>query len=659
MPYRLTREMLNRLDMNHLEEWVLANGIGGFSAGSVLNASFRKQHGYLIISKKPPIRRFLVLARTEEKILFGEETVSLACQKTASRFLRGDRFLESFTLDEAVTYRYAVKGIILEKTIAPLYGKNAVGIHYVIQTGSQAAKLAVTPLFNHRPHSDIANGETLKFAEKQRSLEWDLVPEADPSTTIRFLASAGAFVPETDKITEPFVYDFEVETGDPRMDVHYRPFSLQLDLPAQAETRLSVVVTTEPGKHPTAEQIVRTYRTRAKNLVKDAGFSDDFTQRLVLAADQFVCRRESTGKATVLAGLPWFTDWGRDTMIAFEGLLLVTKRFGEAKEILESFAKYEKDGLIPNMFPDGGEEPIYNTVDASLWFIHAASRYLEYTGDDAFVKGTLMPVLVSIVDHYKKGTRFSIGMDKDGLLRAGSGLDQVTWMDVRINGEVITPRHGKPVEINALWHNALRILAKLSKRYGKEFLSYRLLAEKVRAHFNRRFWNPEKNCLYDVVDPQDPSVRPNQLYALSLPYPLLSRAKARRVMETVRAELFDVGGIRTLSVADPRFKPVYTGPLEARDRAYHMGTAWPFLAGAYVDAFLNVSADPGACREAAAILLSYKGHLNRGCLNGIPEIVDGFHGTISRGCYTQAWSVGEILRAYAVHHLADARGEEK
>lgn len=658
MQYRLTREMLNRLDMKHLEEWVLGNGIGGFSAGSVLNASFRKQHGYLIISKKPPIRRFLVLARTEEKLLFGGETVSLASQKTVSRFLRGDRFLESFTLDEAATYRYSVKDVVLEKTIAPLYGKNAVGISYVLQTGSQPAKLAVTPLFNHRPHSDVSSGETLKFAEKQRSMEWDLTPDEDPSTTIRFLASAGTFVPETDKITEPFVYDFEVETGDSRTDVHYRPFSLILDLPAQAETRLSVVVTTEPGKHPTAEQIVRSYRTRAKNLVKTAACGDDFSDRLVLAADQFVCRRESTGKATVLAGLPWFTDWGRDTMIAFEGLLLVTRRFAEAKEILESFARYEKDGLIPNMFPDGGEAPLYNTVDAALWFIHAAGRYQEYTGDDAFVKETLWPVLSSIVDHYRKGTLFSIGMDKDGLLRAGSGLDQVTWMDVRINGEVITPRHGKPVEINALWHDALRVMARLGKRFGKEYLSYRLLAEKVRVHFNRRFWNPAKNCLFDVVDPQDSSVRPNQLFALSLPYALLSRPKARRVMQTVKAELYDVGGIRTLSIADPRFKPVYTGPLEDRDRAYHMGTAWPFLAGAYADALLKTASGPEARREAASVLLAYKGLLNQGCLNGIPEIVDGFHGTISRGCYTQAWSVGEILRAYQVHHLADARGEE-
>jgi predicted glycogen debranching enzyme len=654
MSYVLTRERLNRLDLMHLEEWVLTNGLGGFSSGSVLNATFRRQHGYLIVSKKPPIHRFLVLAKTEETVRIDGSSYSLRSQKFTDRFDRGDSFLESFTLDETVTYRYGVKGVTMEKTISPHYGHNTVAIRYRIQTGSLPAEVLIHPLFNHRPHHDLSTENTLRFDEKyDEANEYDLIPDSDPHTTIRLVFSGAQLRSETARFLSGLFYDFDAATGDPRSDSHFCPIALKAEVPANSERIISLVCSIEDGSLPDADTIISAYRSRAKDLLATADYEDDFVRRLVLAADQFICHRRSTGKATVLAGLPWFTDWGRDTMIAFEGLFLMTNRWAEAKEVLQSFAVYEKEGLIPNMFPDDGQDPVYNTVDASLWFIHAVDRYLAHTMDHSFVREELWPVMKRIIDHYRKGTAFSIRMDKDGLISAGSGSDQVTWMDVRIGNEAITPRHGKPVEINALWHHALRVMAQCAKLFREDPAGYRLLAEKVKFHFNRRFWNPKTGCLFDVIDPNDGSVRPNQLFALSLPHPLLSKPRARRVLDVVTRELLDTYGIRTLSSADPRFRPIYSGDLETRDRAYHMGTAWAFLMGPYVDALLKVSNDAETRRRAKTLLLNFKTHLSQGCLNGIAEIFDGFHGSISRGCYTQAWSVAEVLRAYVSNRLCD------
>jgi len=660
MSYFFTRDLLNRLDVAHLEEWVLGNGLGGFSAGSIINAAFRKQHGYLIAAKKAPINRYLILTRTEEICTIAGSDYPLSSQKYSDHFQRGDQYLESFSLDEVVTYRYHVKGLSLEKTIAPHYGHNTVAITYTIKTGADPAQITITPLFNHRPHSDISTPESLHFHTKISENTLLLVPESDPKTEITFQASLGTFVANETAIAAGFYYDFEAATGDARTDAHFKPYAVVLDLAEKSEIKVGFVCTTEKLPDLSAEKIIAEYRAHAKKLVKQAGYEDDFTNRLVLATDSFVCWRESTQKHTILAGLPWFTDWGRDTMISFEGITLTTKRFAEAKEILESFAKYAKNGLIPNMFPDDGQQPYYNTADASLWYIHAVDRYLQYTGDYESVQTSLYPCMKSIVEHYKNGTDFSIRMDRDGLIMAGSGLDQVTWMDVRVGEEVITPRHGKPVEINALWYNALRIMAKLAKRYHEDCLKYGLMANKVKIKFNDKFWNRTTQCLYDVVDKNDASIRPNQLFAISLPYSPLSKWRARKVLNVVTNDLYDTYGIRTLSPTDPRFKAVYAGSLDQRDHAYHMGTAWAYLMGAYVDALLKVNDHSEAARkQAKKVLLNFDTHLHQGCLNGIAEIFDGFHGTLSRGCYSQAWSVAEVLRAYVSNHLDQVGNERK
>ena len=393
------------------------------------------------------------------------------------------------------------------------------------------------------------------------------------------------------------------------------------------------------------------YKKRAEALVENANLNDDFANNLVKAGDHFIVNRESTGLKTVLAGLPWFTDWGRDTMIAFEGLTLVTKRFDEAREILESFARYIKNGLVPNVFPDENTEPGYNTVDASLWYFQAVYKYLKYTGDESdykFVKEKLYPKLKEIYKAYSTKTDFSIGMDSDGLIFAGGGLDQVTWMDVRVGDFVVTPRHGKPVEINALWYNALKIMEELCEKFEDDSLEYRELSCRVKESFNNKFWNEEKNCLYDVVDKNDDKIRPNQIWAVSLPFAVLDREKEKKIVGAVYKHLYATYGLRSLSFMDKDYKKKYIGKLIDRDCAYHMGTTWAFLIGGFITAYCKVNDySKEAIEKANHMCKVFEDTMKDGCINGIAEIFDGDFASTGRGCYSQAWSVGEVLRAYS------------
>ena len=338
-------------------------------------------------------------------------------------------------------------------------------------------------------------------------------------------------------------------------------------------------------------------------------------------------------------------------MIAFEGLTLVTKRFDDAREILESFAKYIKNGLVPNVFPDINCDPGYNTVDASLWYFQAAYQYLNYTGDREdykFIEEKIYPKLKEIYKAYSTKTDFSIGMDNDGLVFAGGGLDQVTWMDVRVGDYVVTPRHGKPVEINALWYNALKIMSILAKEFNEEYKEYDDLAYKVKESFNNRFWNDEKQCLYDVVDENDDKIRPNQIWAVSLPFSILDKDREKAIVNTVHKHLYSTYGLRSLSFMDKEYKNKYIGKLFDRDCAYHMGTTWGFLIGGFISAYCKVNEySKEAIEKANHMCKVFEDTMNDGCINGIAEIFDGDFASTSRGCYSQAWSVAEVLRAYA------------
>ena len=654
MRYDFTKDQISNMKPSDNPEWVMTLGNGGYSSGSVLNSAFRHHHGYLIASKKPPIERYLTLVRTEERIQIGADAYNTTSQVCKDKTYNGHQYLERFVFSGVPTYTYVIKDIVIDKTISPLYGSNTVVIHYDIINGRNASKIAISPLMNVRSHGDTTLPSDSEYSVNISDDVITLFLKKDPLFQIKMRYSTGVFDHRFSNTIKEIIHTFDQSTGDERFDSYHIPFEFKLELTPHEHRTFDLIVTTDELPQMDAISIIESYLSRQNELVDHAGYEDVFTKKLVIAADQFIAYRQSTHSQTILAGLPWFTDWGRDTMIAFGGLCLSTKRFEEAKSILKSFALYEKNGLIPNMFPDDGQEPLYNTVDASLWYFQAIHQYFLATNDQAFIINELYPVLKEIVNAYEHGTNFSIKMDQDGLIHAGSGLDQVTWMDVRINGIVVTPRHGKPVEINALWYNALCIMSDYGHLAQDDTSHYEELAALVKTSFLKRFVCQKTSCLLDVVDFDDDSIRPNQVYSAALAYPIIDQTLAKKVLKVVEEELLDIYGLRTLSIHDPRFKPVYEGPIEKRDFAYHMGTVWPFLLGGYLDSYLYAyDYSIEALIYARDICHRFTNHMQEYCINGIAEIFDGHHGTISRGCYTQAWSVGEILRIYTKYKLYD------
>ncbi len=659
------REYTNSFREAIRREWVITNGLGGYAGSSLIGANTRKHHGLLIASIKAPTDRWVILNRIKEDVIIGEKTISLSSeQKKGGKCSDGYLYQTAFSFDAVPEFTYFYKGLLVKKTVALEWEKNTVAIGYEIDNQGEDCVLSFTPVFNYRDANAASTKKSLKFEAYALMDSILLEPKGDKEDIIRFFASEGTvgFTEPKEQYDENIELQTEIDTGMSSADTGYAPYNIQVGVKSGTSKKISLVCTIEHDCERNAFVTIKAARDRAKALLDVAGFKDEFLKRLTVNADNFVCKRESTDGKTILAGLPWFADWGRDTMIAFTGLTLETGRFEDAKSILETFARYEKNGLIPNMFPDGDQKPLYNTVDAALWYFYCTEMYLQYVGTKdavSFVKKTIYPCLKNIIEAYRKGTDFSIYMDKDGLIHAGSDLDQVTWMDVRTGDFVVTPRHGKPVEINALWYNALKTQEELAKRFGEKDYAEKLskLATKVQKSFVKRFWNKEAGCLYDVVDEtlrdnvtiaDNDSIRPNQIYAVSLPHTMLDKDKERAVVDVVLKKLYVDFGLRTLPEDDPDYHGLYKGKLYDRDLAYHQGTAWAYPLGAFISAYLKVNDNSPKAREyAKALLEPMKRHLDDGCIGGIAEIFDGDAPHVSRGCYTQAWSVGEIIRAYS------------
>lgn len=658
--YKYGRGMWKTIEDGNELSWVVGNGIGGYANHTVAGGASQAFHGYLIASLNAPVNRKLILTRVQEQIIIKDREYDLTSQQYIGTSKNGQEYLEQFILDTIPEYRYRVEDVCINKTIAMEYGHNTVAVCYEIENGSEEAKLNLVPLFNYREAGETSERSELKFDVKVDEKTLTLIPDNNKDIKIEFYTSEGSYydrslIPTSMAtpnylIEENHFYMIDHRTGFLGVDNHYTPYEIHIELKPFEKKKFYMKCTIEGLKEKSGFDIVREYKARAEELVENADLKDDFANNLVKAGDHFIVNRESTGLKTVLAGLPWFTDWGRDTMIAFEGLTLVTKRFSDAREILESFAKYIKNGLVPNVFPDANTEPGYNTVDASLWYFQAVYKYLKYTGDLSdyrFIEEKIYPKLKEIYNAYASKTDFSIGMDSDGLVFAGGGLDQVTWMDVRVGDYVVTPRHGKPVEINALWYNALKIMEDLSKKFGDDNSEYIKLSEKVRESFNNRFWNEEKSCLYDVVDENDDKIRPNQIWAVSLPFSVLDREKEKMIVNTVHKHLYATYGLRSLSFMDKDYKKKYIGKLFDRDCAYHMGTTWGFLIGAFITAYCKVNDYSKESIEKANYMCKvFEDTMRDGCINGIAEIFDGDFASTGRGCYSQAWSVAEVLRAY-------------
>lgn len=645
-------------------EWAVTNGIGGYAGSSMIGAHSRTHQGYLIASLHAPIERYLVFSKINETATVGTSTVSFEtsqhCASGKTVYTEGQKFLTSFIYDGSVHYTYETDNFSFEKHITLKRNANVCAVSYELTAGDSDCTFTLTPLFNYREHSESSTPDTLRFETFTEDRTFYLVPEKNKDIAIRFQTSEGTFSERETVYDIDMQLQIEVDLETDGLDCHYCPVDLSIAVPANTTKKVSILCSIgDVNERPAPVSATEAFSILEENarchaeLFEKAGYRDSFANQLVLASDQFLTYRESTKMMTVLAGLPWFTDWGRDTMIAFTGLTLCTKRFKEAEEILLTFARYIRHGIVPNMFPDDNMPPLYNTVDASLWYFYAVYQYLHYNPAaeaEAFVKEQIFPHLKEIISAYEKGTDFSIYMEDDGLIHAGSGLDQITWMDVRVGDWVATPRHGKPVEINALWYNALRIMESLCEKFDEDASAYRTRAEQVKESFNAKFWDSANQCLFDVVDGDEPDdhIRPNQVYAVSLPFSLLPEEQEKAVVALVEKELFVGCGLRSLAPDHPDYHGIYCGALAKRDAAYHQGTAWGFLLGGFFSAYMKVNHhSSSAAANAVRMLEPVRKHLtDSGCIGSISEIFDGDAPHNPRGCYAQAWSVGEVLRCY-------------
>jgi predicted glycogen debranching enzyme len=643
-------------------EWLETNGLGGWASSTISGAHTRRYHGLLVAATQPPVGRMVLLSKLDETLALDGERFELGCNHYPNAVHpQGFQFLKSFRKDFFPVFEYEAGGVTLRKTLAAINSENSTVILYEALAAPQDFYLELQPFVAARDFHSLAHAND--FIRRDGRFEngvfrvrpYDGVPEL-------FISAPGAHFESQPDWYRNFEYPVEQFRGlDFREDLFtYGRFRINL----KKGSRLGIIVSTSNPAGRDAFQLVQREKTRRENLFTKLPIQDEFSQTLALAADQFIVQRGKDLR-TIIAGYHWFADWGRDTMIALPGICLATGRFDDAKKILRAFAESVSQGMLPNRFPDVGEQPEYNTVDATLWYFVAIYKYLsakriarlpicgqgirQYTGDDTFVRDELLPVLQDIIAWHDRGTRYRIHVDEDGLLYAGEPGVQLTWMDAKIGDWVVTPRQGKAVEINALWYNALMIFSELSNRFGRA-ADAKLFAEraaKVKSRFLEVFWEEQNGYLYDYVDGdhRDAAKRPNQIFALSLPFPLIEGEKARKILKLVEEKLYTPVGLRSLSPDDSNYRPHYGGGPFERDSAYHQGAVWSWLLGPYITALVRVEGAAGR-KRAEQVIEDFKYHLLEAGVGTISEIFEGIAPHAPRGCMAQAWSVGEILRAY-------------
>ena len=598
--------------------WLLANGLGGYMSASAAFSVTRRDQSILMAAVTPPAKRVNLVHRLSETLAVGERREFLSTQVFADgrEPEKGYRHLSAFVWDGAPSWLYHVEGVQVRRRCAVEYGANTAAVVYTIENRSPLpCTLRVRPF----------------------------TPEAAETVPLRTNGTVTSIPPEWERLA----YPDDAKDGRTPEGTAAACCAVERTVPPGETGTLELVFSLD-GTGKSGQDLLAEQSRRQRALQDSGGFRDPVARELARGADVFIARRDSTRGKTIIAGYPFFGDWGRDTMIALPGCLLATGRYEEAKSVLRTFLAYERDGLVPNLFPEGAEEPRYNTADAALLLINCVWLYYQKTGDTAFVSEA-WPVLTRIVAAYLRGTRHAIGADVDGLVHAGKGLDQVTWMDVCVDGILPTPRHGKPVELNAYWYNALCVMQRLGPLIGEYRGEYAALAERVRASFNEKFWMEDRGYLKDVLSgtAADEQLRCNQIWAVSMPFAMLPPEREKQVVDAVYRRLYTPCGLRTLSPEDEEFHPVYGGPQAERDMAYHQGTVWPFPLGAYYLAYLKTRGHtPEAARTVREQLEPVEAMLREGCVGQIPEIYDGGNPGPSKGCFAQAWSVGELLRVY-------------
>jgi predicted glycogen debranching enzyme len=647
-------------------EWLVTNGLGGYASSTVAGVITRRYHGLLVAALPAPLGRMVLLNHLLERVRLSDRNVVwLGDEAEVAGPNAADRtgHLVEFRLELGLPiWRYELPGIEIEKRIVMPHGQNTVHVTYQLLRGEGPIRMSLRPSIQFRGYEAPVNTSLVDSYTLTAVGNRYEVSGGTGLPPLRFLVDGDRAALTLDEKEVPEVpYEMERRRGYDATGSMWSPGYFRADL--RNDRVVTLVASTESWeaiRALTPHVAEQAERDRRRRLLTTAECDDTkpLAAELVLAADQFIVtpagRAEEAARAkasgeearTVIAGYHWFTDWGRDTMISLDGLALATRRFREAEDILRTFAHYVRDGLIPNMFPDGEREGLYHTADASLWFFHAVHRYATVTGETDTVRD-LLPPLTDIVRHHLSGTRFGIRVDgTDGLLTQGAEGYQLTWMDAKVDDWVVTPRRGKAVEINALWYNALRLLDGWTRALGVDTdLHLATHAERVRRAFNERFWYAEGGYLFDVIDGpggNDPALRPNQILALSLEHPVLDEARWSSVLDVVRGRLVTPVGLRSLAPGHRDYKPKYYGDLRSRDAAYHQGTVWAWLIGPYLDAWLKVH--PGDRAGVQKALAGFDAHLNEACVGSISEIFDAEEPYTPRGCVAQAWSVAEVLR---------------
>lgn len=627
------------------KEYLLTNGLGGFSSASICGCNINKYNALLVASLTPPINRRVLLSKLDETIYIGNKGYKIYTNQYApNEFEKGFIFQQEFEYDYFPRFNYFVDGIIIEKKITMVYGENKTVISYNIRNNNKPIKISMDVLVNNRDHHKITEIQGLHFHQKINKNGTKI--GFDVNNTELFIQSDKATYTEINEWNQSVYYKEENDRGFKAEENNYKAGTFVLFLKPMEKLQFTIIASTEKINDTNGEKYFINEIKRKKNLIKNIPNCDEKMKILALSCDNFIVRRKSIKSATVIAGYPWFTDWGRDTMIAFTGLTLTTGRYKDARDILLTFSQYIKNGLVPNMFPDDGDEPLYNTVDASLWYFIAVYKYIKYTGDYDFVEQNIFSYLTDIIQCYMNGTDFNIGMDKkDCLLIAGSKDMQITWMDVKIGEFAVTPRQGKAVEINALWYNAICIYMELCRKFNINYKKYEVIKQNITNNFLKQFWNRDKSYLYDYIDENgvNDDIRPNAIIAISLPFEIVPEEFAIKIISTAFEKLYTIYGLRSLEKENEKYKGIYIGNSQKRDLSYHQGPVWTWLMGPFISAISKYYKDKEFTKQIFELFYQ---QMEDKCIGNVSEILDGDYPHSPRACSAQAWGTGEMMRVY-------------
>ena len=668
---KLTKKQIN-LEKGLEKEWIITNGLGGFASSTILNCNTRKYHGLLIAPLTPPARRFLILSKVDECIKIKGENFPLYTNICPNYISDGYKYLESFEKDYIPIFEYKVKDVSIKKMICMEYGKNTVCILYKIKNGKEHAKLTLAPIINYRDFHQMSTNKEFKLKQENKKNKLKLIIDDMAQTPIYIHTSEGKYIQHENDYFRNMYYIEEEKRGFYPEENHIVPGVYEIDINPKEEKEISFICSLEENiEEISAKDVINEEIIRINELMIDSKMIEikkqqskeeiDFIKDYIIATDNFVVYRPNFKLHTLIAGYPWFLDWGRDALISFEGLLLKTKRYKIAKEVFLTFIKNIKFGLLPNGYSGFDNRPLYNSADTSLLLFEQVYKYIQYTKDTKFIEKEIYDVLKEIISSYEKGIDLdenNIYVDKDGLLSSGTSETQNTWMDAKYGNYAVTPRNGKAVEMNSLWYNALKIMQELTQKFkGKQFAKeYEDKAKKCQDEFIKKFYNKRRKCLYDVLG--DSKIRPNQLFALSLSHPIIdpSSEEAQNIINTVNKKLLNKYGLKTLAKGEENYVEVYEGDSFKRDMSYHQGITWPWLLGLYYDALKNqikyektktkkkIYEDNLKEFKINVRNTFLKEFYEEGMIGSISEIHDSKAPYLPKGALAQGWSVAEVFR---------------